>query len=132
MVQQRIGSLVGASDPFLFNRRDQIVSLAARHRIPAIYYLRDFAHAGGLMAYGNSLTDMPKGKQQHRGVAVATAVVLCGFDQPFNLPLGQMLPRPVMGIRLAANCALFVAWADQLERRNSRHFPLHHFSTMRL
>src|SRR4029453_9759205 len=47
MVQQRIGALLGASDPFLFNRRDQIVSLAARHGIPAIYYLRDFAHAGG-------------------------------------------------------------------------------------
>src|SRR6266498_2615969 len=34
IVQQRIGTLLGASDPFLFNRRDQIVSLAARHGIP--------------------------------------------------------------------------------------------------
>jgi putative tryptophan/tyrosine transport system substrate-binding protein len=38
MVQQRIGALLGASDPFFYNRRDQIISLAARHRIPAIYY----------------------------------------------------------------------------------------------
>src|SRR5262245_8991339 len=37
MVQQRIGALLGASDPFFYNRRDHIVSLAARHRIPAIY-----------------------------------------------------------------------------------------------
>ena len=58
MMQRSMRGLLGASDPFLFNRRDQIVSLAARHGIPAIYYLRDFAHAGGLMAYGNSLTDM--------------------------------------------------------------------------
>jgi putative ABC transport system substrate-binding protein len=57
MVQQRIGALLGASDPFLFGRRDRIVSLAAHYRIPAIYYLPEFVRAGGLMSYGNSLTD---------------------------------------------------------------------------
>ena len=82
MVQQRIGTLLGASDPFLFNRRDQIVSLAARHRIPAIYYLRDFAHAGGLMAYGNSLTDM------YRLVGVYVGRILKG-EKPAELPVIQ-------------------------------------------
>jgi putative ABC transport system substrate-binding protein len=82
MVQQRIGTLVGASDPFLFNRRDQIVSLAARHRIPAIYYLRDFAHAGGLMAYGNSLTDM------YRLVGVYVGRILKG-EKTTDLPVVQ-------------------------------------------
>jgi ABC-type uncharacterized transport system substrate-binding protein len=82
MVQQRIGSLVGASDPFLFNRRDQIVSLAARHKIPAIYYLRDFAHAGGLMAYSNSLTDM------YRLVGVYVGRILKG-EKPAELPVIQ-------------------------------------------
>src|SRR5438874_1641684 len=57
MVRQRIGALLGASDPFLFSRRDLIVSLAAHYRIPAIYYLPEFVRAGGLMSYGNSLTD---------------------------------------------------------------------------
>ena len=56
--QRGVGGLLLASDPFFVSRRDQLVQLVARQQIPAIYYLRDFAHAGGLMAYGNSLTDM--------------------------------------------------------------------------
>jgi putative tryptophan/tyrosine transport system substrate-binding protein len=82
MVQQRIGTLLGASDPFLFNRRDQIVLLAARHAIPAIYYLRDFARAGGLMAYGNSLTEL------YRLVGVYTGRILKG-EKPTDLPVAQ-------------------------------------------
>jgi putative ABC transport system substrate-binding protein len=82
MVQQGIGTLLGASDPFLFNRRDQIVSLAARHGIPAIYYLRDFAHAGGLMAYGNSLADM------YRLVGVYVGRILKG-EKPTDMPVVQ-------------------------------------------
>ena len=82
MVQQRIGTLLGASDPFLFNRREQIVSLAARHGIPAIYYLRDFARAGGLMSYGNSLTDM------YRLVGVYVGRILKG-EKPTDLPVVQ-------------------------------------------
>lgn len=58
MEQQHVGALIGASDTFLFYRRDQIASLAAHYRIPAIYYLREFAQAGGLMTYGNDLTDV--------------------------------------------------------------------------
>src|SRR5262249_5264366 len=80
--QQRIGALLGASDPFLFNRRDQIVSLAARHGIPGIYYLRDFAHAGGLMAYGNGLADM------YRLVGVYVGRILKG-EKPTDLPVVQ-------------------------------------------
>jgi putative ABC transport system substrate-binding protein len=82
MVQQRIGTLLGASDPFLFNRRDQIVLLAARHALPAIYYLRDFARAGGLMSYGNSLTDM------YRLVGVYVGRILKG-EKPTDLPVVQ-------------------------------------------
>jgi ABC-type uncharacterized transport system substrate-binding protein len=44
-------------DPFLQSRRDQLVALAARHRLPAIYDRRDFAAAGGLISYGTSLGD---------------------------------------------------------------------------
>jgi len=56
--QGRIGALLVASDPFFVTRRDQIVSLVARSRIPAIYSLREFAEAGGLMAYGNRLDEV--------------------------------------------------------------------------
>jgi putative ABC transport system substrate-binding protein len=49
MSQQHVSALIGASDTFLFGRRDQIVSLAAHYRIPGIYYLHEFAQAGGLM-----------------------------------------------------------------------------------
>src|ERR1700682_221553 len=56
--QQRGGALLVASDLFFLARRDVIVSLAARHQLPAIYSLREFADAGGLMTYGNILADV--------------------------------------------------------------------------
>jgi putative tryptophan/tyrosine transport system substrate-binding protein len=56
--RRRIGALLFASEPFYVTRRDQLVALAARHRIPAMYYLREFTEGGGLIAYGNQLTDV--------------------------------------------------------------------------
>src|SRR5262249_62398287 len=53
--QRRPGALLVASDPFLDTRRDQIVALAARYGVPAMYERRDFAAAGGLMRYGTHL-----------------------------------------------------------------------------
>jgi putative ABC transport system substrate-binding protein len=57
MVERRIDALLVASDPFFFSRREQLATLAARHTIPAIYFSRDFAAAGGLMSYGTSILD---------------------------------------------------------------------------
>jgi putative ABC transport system substrate-binding protein len=82
MLEQRISTLVAASDPYFFNRRDQIVELAARHGVPAIYYLRDFTRAGGLMSYGNNLTDM------YRLVGVYVGRILKG-EKPTDLPVSQ-------------------------------------------
>jgi putative tryptophan/tyrosine transport system substrate-binding protein len=51
-VQQRVGGLLVTADPFFTNRRDQLVAIAARYSIPAIFFTREFAFAGGLMSYG--------------------------------------------------------------------------------
>jgi putative ABC transport system substrate-binding protein len=55
--RQRVGAVVVTGDPLFVSRRDQLVALAARHAIPAIYVQREFAAAGGLIGYGTSLVD---------------------------------------------------------------------------
>jgi len=56
LVQLHAGALVVAADPFLSSRREQIVALASRTAVPAIYSWREFAALGGLISYGPSLT----------------------------------------------------------------------------
>jgi putative ABC transport system substrate-binding protein len=58
LIQLQADALLVGSDPFLFSRRAQLVALAARHAVPAIYEWREFAAAGGLISYGTSLADM--------------------------------------------------------------------------
>ena len=58
IVQQRISALLVGSDPFFTERGKQIVALAARHAVPAIYQFREFPQAGGLASYGIRLTDV--------------------------------------------------------------------------
>jgi putative ABC transport system substrate-binding protein len=82
MVQQQTDALVVASDPFYWSRRGELASLAARHRLPAIYYLPEFARAGGLMAYGNNLVDI------YRLVGVYVGRILKG-EKPGDLPVVQ-------------------------------------------
>jgi putative ABC transport system substrate-binding protein len=82
MAQQQIGALVVASDPFFYSQRGELASLAARYRLPAIYYLPEFARAGGLMAYDNSLPDI------FRLVGVYVGRILKG-EKPGDLPVIQ-------------------------------------------
>jgi putative ABC transport system substrate-binding protein len=55
LVQLHARALLVSTDSFFFIRREQLVALAARHAVPAIYDVRDFAAAGGLISYGTSL-----------------------------------------------------------------------------
>ena len=73
--------LVGA-DPFFQNRQNQIVALAARDGLPAIYQQREFAAAGGLISYGPNLA---AGRRQ---VGIYTGRVLKG-EKPSDLPIVQ-------------------------------------------
>src|SRR5262245_21390185 len=82
MDQHRAVALLDASDRFFFERRDQLSSLAARYRIPAIYYFREFAQAGGLITYRNSVPDM------YRQVGIYTGRILKG-EKPADLPVQQ-------------------------------------------
>jgi ABC-type uncharacterized transport system substrate-binding protein len=62
LVQRQVGALVVAADQFFTVRREQIIALTARYAMPAIYELREYAVAGGLMSYGTSL---PEGYYQN-------------------------------------------------------------------
>jgi putative ABC transport system substrate-binding protein len=72
MAQERVGALLVGSDPFFFWQRDHVAGLAARHRIPAIYDLREFAQTGGL----------------YRQVGVYVGRILKG-EKPADLPVLQ-------------------------------------------
>ena len=57
LAQQQVDAMLISADALFVSRRDQLVALSARHSIPAINDLREFAMAGGLMSYGTSLTE---------------------------------------------------------------------------
>jgi putative tryptophan/tyrosine transport system substrate-binding protein len=80
--RERPDVLFVAGDPFLSGRRVQLVQLAAFHRLPATYALRDYAEAGGLMSYGPSITEA------FRQIGVYTGRILKGA-KPADLPVVQ-------------------------------------------
>jgi putative tryptophan/tyrosine transport system substrate-binding protein len=82
IVRLQAGAIIVGADPFFNSRRNQIVALAAQHRIPTIYEWREFAVAGGLISYGTSLAD------GYRQAGVYVGRILKG-EKPANLPVQQ-------------------------------------------
>jgi len=82
LVAARAGALLVANDGFFAGQRARLIALSARHAIPAIYFLREFAADGGLMSYGNSLADA------YHQLGTMTAKVLRGA-KPADLPVQQ-------------------------------------------
>jgi putative tryptophan/tyrosine transport system substrate-binding protein len=80
--QKRAGGILVVQDPFYNSQREQLVALAARHKLPVFYPLREFTEIGGLVSYGHDLVD------GYRQMGVYAGRILRG-ERPADLPVVQ-------------------------------------------
>jgi len=81
-VKAGVQAVTAGADPFLANRRDQLIALSQKNNLPAIWEWPDFVEEGGLMSYGTSIVDA------YRQVGVYTGRILKG-EKPEELPVLQ-------------------------------------------
>jgi putative tryptophan/tyrosine transport system substrate-binding protein len=81
-IEMKADALLVSTDGLFLSHREQLVALAARHKIPAIYFVRDFALAGGLMSYGADIAD------GYRQAGIYAGRILKG-TKPGDLPVMQ-------------------------------------------
>ena len=81
-IEQRVNGVMVGVDAVFVSRSDQLVGLAARHAMPAMYYVREFADAGGLISYGASITDAYRMAGSYAGRILKGA-------KPADLPIQQ-------------------------------------------
>ena len=84
MVRRQAGALIVMPDPLFFDRREQLVALAARYAVPTIYPVRDFTEIGGLMSYGPSLLELNQQAGTYAGKILRGA-------KPADLPVQQSI-----------------------------------------
>ena len=82
MAQRKVRAVIVGSDSYYYFKRHQLILLAARDRVAMVYYITGFARDGGLIAYGNSLTEM------YRLVGIYVGRILKG-EKPAELPIIQ-------------------------------------------
>src|SRR5262249_777629 len=118
---ERVNAVIIGGDQLFTSRPDQLVALAARHALPAIHYLREFADAGGLISYGASITDA------YRLGGGYVGRILKG-EKPADLPVQQFTKTEfLINLKTAKTLRLtfpitLLGRADEVNRMKRRDF----------
>ncbi len=109
VLRTKADGLITATDPILLDRREQIIAFAQKHSLPAVYFVRQFSAAGGLLSYGPSISWMYRQAGAYvaqilRGANPAEMPVLqpTGFEFVLNLKTAKTLGLDVPQMLLVA------------------------------